>query len=287
MISRMQNYCAPTFSTTGQYVVISALRDSEWLSLSMPLRALYYFFASFLFPSFFCWLWALSVSGCRVVGGRGPPRAESPQLEEQHVPQAVGLPPGAHTEKVKPIVYPLAAGPAARSEGGHCSTLPRQCCHMGNRRNSNLQPTKSKANNPASYAEQWSLRVSCFSITTGWKKGVILLPLSLIIPGGHKFIGLHHMSEDKVRGPGCVNDNSALLTLALNPILNPIWRRHFSSFYPLCENKLKGTKKRKWIYKMLSDSLNRTLFTLTSLSGGTFWELYVKLKHSRSEMYRN
>lgn len=69
---------------------------------------------------------------------------------------------GSQKKKVKPIVYPLAAGPAARSEGGHCSTLPRQCCHMGNRRNSNLQPTKSKANKPASYAEQWSLRVSCF-----------------------------------------------------------------------------------------------------------------------------
>lgn len=91
------------------------------------------------------------------------PRAESPPARSAACPSGCGpASRGSHRKKVKPIVYPLAAGPAARSEGGHCSTLPRQCCHMGNRRNSNLQPTKSKANKPASYAEQWSLRVSCF-----------------------------------------------------------------------------------------------------------------------------
>lgn len=132
--------------------------------LSIPLRALHYFFASFLFFSFFFlsvlsplsqWLW--------VFWGGWMPRAESPPARSAACPS--GCRPasrGSHRKKVKPIVYPLAAGPAACSEGGHCSTLPRQCCHMGNRRNSNLQPTKSKANKPASYAEQWSLRVSCF-----------------------------------------------------------------------------------------------------------------------------
>lgn len=151
------------------------------------------------------------------------PRAESPPARSAACPSGCGpASRGSHRKKVKPIVYPLAAGPAARSEGGHCSTLPRQCCHMGNRRNSNLQPTKSKANKPASYAEQWSLRVSCFQHNNRIEKRVILLLLSLIIPGSQKFIGLHHMSEDRVRGPGCVNDNSALVTWALNPTLNPI-----------------------------------------------------------------
>lgn len=127
--------------------------------LGLCIISLHLFFSSL----FSCQLWALWVSGCGVFGEGGCHALRAPQLGVQHVPQAVGLPPGALTEKkVKPIVYPLAAGPAARSEGGHCSTLPRQCCHMGNRRNSNLQPTKSKANKPASYAEQWSLRVSCF-----------------------------------------------------------------------------------------------------------------------------
>lgn len=132
------------------------------------------------FCFFFCWLRALSGCGS---GGGGAPRTESPQLREQHLPQAIGLPPGAPREKVKPIVYPLAAGPAARSKGGHCSTLPRQCCHMGNRRNSNLHPTKSKANNPAWYAESGHFGLAAFNITTDWNRGVILLPLRLIIWG--------------------------------------------------------------------------------------------------------
>lgn len=97
--------------------------------------------------SLFCWLRALSGSRS---GGGGAPRAESPPAQGAACPPGHRLASrGSEREKVKPIVYPLAAGPAARSEGGHCSTLPRQCCHMGNRRISNLQPTKSKANIPA------------------------------------------------------------------------------------------------------------------------------------------
>lgn len=147
--------------------------------------------------SFFCWLRALS--GSRG-GGGGTPRAESPPAQGAASPPGHRLASrGSEREKVKPIVYPLAAGPAARSEGGHCSTLPRQCCHMGNRRISNLQPTKSKANIPAWDGESGHFGLAVFNITTEWNRGVILLPLRLIIwggEGGHKFIGLSHMTGE-------------------------------------------------------------------------------------------
>ncbi len=187
------------------------------------------------------------------VGVEGRHALKAPQLREQHVPQAIGLPPGSPREKVKPIVYPLAAGPAARSKGGHCSTLPRQCCHMGNRRNSNLQPTKSKANNPAWYLESGHFGLAVFNITTEWNRGHILLPLRLIIWGGHKFIGLNRITGEEVRGPDCVNDNRALVTLGFKSYLKSNLEKTLLSFSSSAKISLKGTKRRKWIHVILSD----------------------------------
>lgn len=75
------NTCS--FSHIGWHIAISALGNHTWwLSLSTPLRALPYFFASFLFPSFFsCWLWTLWVRGCEVLGRVDATRWEPPSSE--------------------------------------------------------------------------------------------------------------------------------------------------------------------------------------------------------------
>ena len=73
---------------------------------------------------------------------------------------------------MKPTVYSLAAGPGASSEGEHCTALPRQWCHMGNRRISCSDYSARKgcgANANPRIHGSGHFKVTLFSITTEWK----------------------------------------------------------------------------------------------------------------------
>ncbi len=95
--------------------------------------------------------------------------------------------------------------------------------------------------------------LAVFNITTEWNRGLILLPLRLIIWGGHKFIGLNRITGEEVRGPDCVNDNRALVTLGFKSYLKSYLEKTLLSFSSSAKISLKGTKRRKWIHVILSD----------------------------------
>lgn len=152
------------------------------------------------------------------------PRAESPPAQSAACPSGC-RPASRGSHRKKSETNSLSSSSRACGtlwRGGIVAHYQDNAAIWGTEGTPTCSPPKARQTSQPHMQSSGHLGLAVFSITTGQKKGVILLLLSLIIPGSHKFIGLHHMSEDRVRGPGCVNDNSALVTWALNPTLNPI-----------------------------------------------------------------
>lgn len=72
-----------------------------------------------------------------------------------------------------------------------------------------------------------------------------MLPLRLIIWGGHKFIGLNRITGEEVRGPDCVNDNRALVTLGFKSYLKSNLEKTLLSFSSSAKISLKRYKEEE------------------------------------------